>query len=151
MRLSLSADEAVARLRSALADHGPELTATISGRYVVLRVAESRQHFGSPQLSFEIEDQASGSSINGLFMPLPSIWTGFMALYGLIVFGGFSGTIYGLAQWQIGNAPHACWSIPIAGLLLACVHLAAGIGKKMGSSQMRQLQQFAERSLLKKS
>jgi hypothetical protein len=144
---SLTPDQALDRLRDALNRHSPEITGTVSGRYVVLRIGESRQHFGSPQLSFEIETAESGSALTGLFMPMPSIWTAFMALYGLIVFGGFCGAVYGYAQMQIGDAPLAFWFVPVALVLLTLVYAAACVGQHMGREQMDELQHFVEHSL----
>jgi len=135
------------RLREALQAGGPHITGTFSGHFVVLRIGEARQHFGSPQLSFEVEVLDPGSALTGLFMPMPSIWTAFMALYGLIVFGGFCGGVYGYAQLQLGNAPHALWAVPAALFLLLLVYVAACIGQCLGQQQMEELQQFVERSL----
>ena len=98
LQSSLQPDHAVSRLRDAVRQRNPDITATFSGYYVVLRIGEARHHFGSPQLSFEVEPHNTGSSLNGLFMPMPSVWTAFMALYGLIVFGGFCG-----GAWSVCN------------------------------------------------
>jgi len=147
LRSSLSADNVVSRLRAAVDSQNGVVTATFTNRYVVLRIAEARQHFGSPQLSFDVEADDSGSLLHGLFMPMPSIWTAFMALYGMIVFGGFCGAVYGYAQMQIGDAPYAFWALPATVVLLALVYLAACIGQRMGGAQMQELQQFVERAL----
>ena len=135
------------RLRNALQNRTASVRGTVSGNYVVLRIHEPSQHFGSPQLSFEVEPCGDGSAVNGLFMPMPSVWTAFMALYGAIVFGGFSGAVYGYAQMQIGDSPRAFWSIPVALLLLGLVYAAACIGQRMGREQMQTLGEFVERSL----
>lgn len=147
LQSSLSPDQAVERLREALDVGDPEVTATFSGRYVVLRINEERQHFGSPQLSFEVEAADCGSALTGLFMPMPSVWTAFMALYGLIVFGGFCGAVYGYGQVQIGASPQALWSLPAALVLLGLVYAAACVGQTMGCKQMEELQRFVERAL----
>lgn len=143
----LSGDQVVCRLRDALQEGGADITGTFSGRFVVLRIAESRQHFGSPQLSFEVESVEAGSALNGLFMPMPSVWTAFMALYGLIVFGGFCGAVYGYAQLHLGGAPHAFWAVPGALFLLSLVYVAGCVGQRMGHEQMEELQRFVENAL----
>ena len=144
---SLSPDQVVNRLRAALQSANPDVMGTFSGRYVVLRIRESQQHFGSPQLSFEVEASTSGSELSGLFMPMPSVWTAFMALYGVIVFAGFCGAVYGYAQMQLGAAPHAFWAVPASLLLLSLVYVAACVGQRMGQEQMNVLQRFVEQSL----
>ena len=120
IRTRLSPDEVVRRFQESIGGHKAGVTGTVSGYYVVLRVPEEHQHLGSPQLSFEIEADTEGAVLNGLFMPLPSVWTAFMALYGLIVFGGFCGAVYGYAQFQLGHSPIAWWSLPLT-LLLSLV------------------------------
>lgn len=147
IRSSLSADEAVGRLQQALQERGADMIGSFTGRYVILRISESQQHFFSPQLSFEIEPADSGSVLNGLFMPMPSVWTAFMALYGLILFGGFCGAVYGYAQMQLGNPPQALWAVPAALFLLLMVYLAACVGQAMGRAQMEELQRVVEQSL----
>lgn len=147
LRSDLSADDVVSRLRAAVESPDVVLTATFTDRYVVLRIADDRQHFGSPQLSFDVEADGSGSVLQGLFMPMPSIWTAFMALYGMIVFGGFCGAVYGYAQVQLGDTPYAFWALPLAVVLLALVYLAACVGQRMGSAQMQELQQFVQHAV----
>ena len=151
IRSTLPPDRVLDQLAAALRDAGPDITGTFSGRYVVLRIRESRQHFGSPQLSFEVEALGSGSELNGLYMPMPSVWTAFMALYGLIVFAGFCGAVYGYAQLQIARTPHALWSLPVALFLLCLVYLAACVGQWRGQDQMRELRQFVEHALAGRS
>lgn len=147
METSLSPDEALRCIKESLPAHQADLTGTVSDRYVILRINESRQHFGSPQLSFEIEEGQGGSVLSGLFMPMPSIWTAFMALYALIIFGGFCGACYGYAQIILEHAPHAFWAVPVALVLLVLVHLVSCIGQRMGEDQMEELQQFVEHAV----
>jgi len=130
-----------------MADHCAEVTGTVSGHFVILRIPDERQHLGSPQLSFEVEADGEGAVLNGLFMPMPSVWTAFMALYGLIVFGGFCGAVYGYAQIQIDHPPTALWSLPLTFVLLILVYVAAGIGKHRGHQQIEELQLFVEQAV----
>jgi hypothetical protein len=148
LQSSSSVDDVLSRLRLAAQARGSDINATFADHYVVLRIAGSRRHFGSPQLSFDVEADESGSVVTGLFMPMPSIWTAFMALYGLIVFCGLSGTLFGAAQMQLGQAPYALWAIPLSLVLLVLVYVAACVGQKMGAEQMQELQQFVEPCLL---
>jgi hypothetical protein len=143
----LSPDQVVRRLQNALEKDSNDLTATFSGHYVVIRINEARQHFGSPQLSFEVEAERSGSTLSGLFMPMPSIWTAFMALYGVVVFAGICGAVYGYGQLQVEQPPHAFWTLPIVAVLLTLVYVAACVGQHRGAEQMEELKDFVEGSL----
>lgn len=147
MTTPLSPDEVVQRLRAALPLHTSNFTGTITGHYVILYVEKSRQHFGSPQLTFEVRKQPAGSDLTGLFMPMPAIWTGFMGLYALILLGGFCAACYGYAQLQLKHTPVAWWGILIAFILLVAVHLLACVGQWRGRDQIQQLHRFVEEAL----
>lgn len=143
----LSPDEVVQRLKDSLSADKANLTANISGNYVILNIEASRQHFGSPQLSFEVRAQAEGAELAGLFMPLPAIWTAFMGLYALILFGGFCAACYGYAQLKLHQSPIAWWWVLIALVLLAAVHLIACVGQWRGRDQINELHHFVARAL----
>ncbi len=143
----LGVEEAVEKLRRAKRERSADLTATISGRYVIVRIHEARQHFGSPQLTFEIEPREAGCALNGLFMPMPAVWTAFMALYALFLFIGFSGAMYGVAQVMIQHHPSGFYAIPVSILLVGLVYLGACVGQRRGQTQMDQLRRFVQDSL----
>jgi len=147
LRTACPVDEALRRLREAAGSPDAEVTGSFVERYVVLRIPETQQHFGSPQLTFEVSSDAEGSTLSGLFMPMPSIWTGFVALYALIVFAGFVGLMYGWAQVQLGDTPHALWAVPTSLVLLSLVYGAACVGQMRGSKQMHYLRAFVEEAL----
>jgi len=144
---TLSPDEVVQRLQNLLPEHSDRLAGKIYDHFVILHMKESRQHFGSPQLTFEVASQPAGSELKGLFMPMPTIWTGFMAVYATILLGGFCAACYGYAQLQMRQAPHAWWGILITLVLLVTVHLIACIGQWRGRDQIQELQQFVEQAL----
>jgi len=147
IRTAVPPDQVIRRLKDLLSAPETKITGTITGNYIVLRIEESRQHFGSPQLSFDVEPLDGGSKVAGLFMPMPSIWTAFMALYALILFGGFCAACYGYAQLKLEHPPMAFWGVPVALLLVAGVHLVACIGQRRGHDQMQELQRFVQRAL----
>lgn len=137
----LSMDEILNRLRETLAAEATSVTATIVGSYVVLRIPEDRLHYWSPQLSLTLEtdEDKAGTSVHGLFMPQPSVWTLFVGFYAVIVFAGFCGGIYGFAQRHLEQPAYALWAIPAAILLVFLVYSAASMGQHMGRDQMEEL------------
>jgi hypothetical protein len=147
MTTPLSPDEVVQRLQQMLPEHADKLAGKIYGHFVILHMKASRQHFGSPQLTFEVAALSEGSELKGLFMPMPAIWTGFMGLYATILLGGFCAACYGYAQLQMRQTPHAWWGILITLVLLVIVHLIACVGQWRGRDQIQELQQFVEKAL----
>ena len=144
----LTVDEIVDRLRKQLALETTSVTATIVGGYVVLRIPEAQTHYWSPQLSLTLEaEEEGGTSLHGLFMPQPSVWTLFVWIYAVIVFGGFCGGIYGFAQRHLEQPAYALWSIPLAALLVFIVYSAASMGQHMGRDQMEELRGFLRDAL----
>lgn len=143
----MSVEEIVARLRQKLASDTTTVTATIVDGYVVLRVPEDQRHYWSPQLSLTLESEGTGTSVHGLFMPHPSVWTLFVWMYAVIVFAGFSGGIYGFAQRHLDQPAHALWSIPAALILIFLVYSAASMGQHLGRDQMEELRDIVLEAL----
>lgn len=119
-----------------------EYNVTVTDSYLVINIPKERQHYWSPHLQVELEDNDGEVLVSGLITPMPAVWTMFAGMYSLILVLGFFGTIYGLAQKQLGQAATGLWSIPISILLLACVYAAAMIGQRIGRKQTEELVQF---------
>lgn len=122
-------------------------TSHVVGNYLVIKIPEERQHYWSPQLQVEMEDRDGTVHVNGLFTPMPSVWTMFAGAYGLILVLGFFGTIYGLAQLQLDSTPHGLWSFPVAMGLIAVVYGAALFGQRVGHEQTEELAAFLRHCL----
>lgn len=129
-------------IRSRTADPAVPFQSTATGSYVVIQVPDDRQHLWSPQLQFEITEGGDGSVLEGLFMPPAPVWTAFAGLYGLILFAGFFGTMFGLAQLQLGWSPVGLLALPVSLVLLATVYGAALVGQRWGLDQMHELSGF---------
>ena len=108
----------------------------------VLKVAEEDRHFWSPQLHLSLDDGEDQTLIHGRFSPHPTVWSGFLALYLAIAFGGLIGVIFGLSQWTLGVTPTALLAGPAAIVLSAVVYLAARTGRRLGRDQMAELSTF---------
>lgn len=135
------------RVRDRLKEAPESLTGTVTQGFIILRPGRELRHTWSPQLTLDVEADAQGSRIRGLFMPAPTVWTFFLLLYAVIAFAGFCGTIYGLAQWQLKQTPLFLWSFPVSLLLLLAVHSAAHIGQRLGDAQMKELKKELDHCL----
>ena len=140
-------ESATQKLRDAL--HEP--SATCRGRIregrIELVVDDARPHFWAPELRARIHDDDSGTVILGHFAPKPDTWTMFLAIYAATIFSTGVGTVFGLAQWQLGKLPWALWSLPIGIGAVACVWISARIGQTLGADNMNTLRRFIEENL----
>jgi uncharacterized integral membrane protein len=72
------------------------------------------------------------------------VWTAFAGIYALVVFAGFTGFTFGLAQLQLKQPAPALWSLPAMVVMLAMVYIGAMIGQRLGHDQMDELTAFLE-------
>jgi hypothetical protein len=133
-------DEAVARLRAALADD-PELIGRWQGkgRWAELHVPGTARRLWSPHLAVRLDDEEGGASLFGRFAPHPEVWTFFMFLYFGIVFLVVFGGILGYVQYASGEAAWGLWAVWLGAPALLLIHLASWIGQGLGQDQMADL------------
>jgi len=138
------------RLGERLAGHA-RVTGTLFRRHAVLRMTEREQHFWSPYLYVEAqlpdpddEDAPEAPQLHGRFAPHPSVWTMFMAIYGVLGMTALGGLMYGISQWWIGWTPWALGVTPAAIALIGFVYGAAFIGQGLGAEQMYELRSFLD-------
>lgn len=104
----------------------------------------TRQEYWSPVLtvSFEEDEDGSGTILNCLVGPKEKVWLLFLLVYAsaamLLLFGG----IHGLSQMSLGIESVTIYSIPISILMILSTFLAAKIGQSKGQEQMQDLIMF---------
>lgn len=122
--------------------------------HVLIKIPKAKQHFWSPQLHLEINedyDSKELSTIYGLFGPNPTVWTMFMFLH-FVVAGLFIGFgIWSYVNWSLGS-PYA---IPLFLTLFMVIiwfvlYFSGRLGKKAGMEQMHQLHHFMRDTLRSK-
>jgi hypothetical protein len=137
VKLGLSADEAIDRIRTELA--ASDLNCISAGRCAEFRVAESERRFWSPHLSVQVQNTAEGSLLRGRFSPRPEIWTMFMFVYFFMTFAIFFGAALGYVQWAMGDSPWGFIAVPVGVLVIVLLHSASLIGQRLSSDQIQQL------------
>ena len=132
----------------------PHCAGTVLRNHAVIRVHDDQRHFWSPQLELEVrlpdpEDEFAPETahLHGRFAPHPHVWTGFMAIYGLLALGGVAGAMWGLSQWTLGSPPWALLGVPAAAALAAFVYGAVFIGQGLGAEQMYLLRATVDRAV----
>lgn len=118
------------------------VTGSVATHHVSVRITKSNEHFWSPQLGLEIEEDEAGSLIRGLYGPKPSIWTLFIFCYAVFGIGTLAMLFWGLSQWQIGQYPWALWFVPGGFLTIGGIYLLTQFGQKIGFQQLEILHIF---------
>ncbi|NBC18152.1 MAG: hypothetical protein GVY18_12645 [Bacteroidetes bacterium] len=137
--VSASPSRVAERLRTALAEADRPWQWDGYGHHFVIRVPEAERHFWSPQLSIDLEATSDATTVRGLFGPHPSIWTLFVAAYGVAAFAGVTGLLFGLSQWTLDQPPIALWAVPGAALLAGITYGVGLVGRRLGYEQVLQL------------
>ena len=123
--------------------------------HVFIKIPKDKQHFWSPQLHLEINedyDNKELSTIYGLFGPNPTVWTMFMFFHFVVacLFIGFG--IWAYVNWSLD----ANYAIQLFVTLLMVViwfvlYFSGRLGKKAGMEQMHQLHHFMRDTLRSKN
>ena len=139
LELPIPADEAVLRLRQGM--NTPDLRESImaAGQYAEFLVDSSERRIWSPRLEVRIDDAPGGASLYGRFAPRPDVWTGFMFVYFLAWFSVVFGAKLGYVQQVSDERAWGFWAVPIGLLIVAGIHAASYLGKRLAVDQMREL------------
>ena len=119
--------------------------------HIIFKIPEDMQHFWSPELSIEIEESEEKSVLHCILGPRSAIWTLFATFYGLSLFAGLIGIVFGFSQWSIGNYPYGFWLVPASVILIALAYLIAITGQKLSYNEMLFLRRKLERAIYSKN
>ncbi|MCA9240066.1 MAG: hypothetical protein KDA37_07700 [Planctomycetales bacterium] len=143
----MDVDEALAKLRRAIAS--PELKphAKSAGRCLDFKIECSEKRFWSPHLSVQLSEADAGAEVFGRYSPRPEIWTMVMAIYFAAAFCIITAALFGYAQWSLGMRPWALVAIPIGASVIVGLHAASLIGQRLSADQMRLLRSRFDRAM----
>ncbi|MAX71571.1 MAG: GTP-binding protein [Flavobacteriaceae bacterium] len=117
--------------------------------HVFLKFPKHKQHFWSPQLHLEINENGEHSSIvHGLFGPNPTVWTMFMFLHFVV-----AGLFIAFGIWLYTNISlKESFSIQLFLMLLMIafwfvLYFAGRIGRSKGKPEMYELHGFMKETL----
>lgn len=136
-----------ARLEARLARGSARVTGQVVGRHAYLQSPPDRQSLLSPHLNLDLRERDGRVVLCGRFGPRPNVWTGFMALYGLLGLAGLGGLMLGWAQLSVKEYPWGFWLTPTAVALIAFVYGAAVIGQGLTQDEMYTLRNFVDHTV----
>jgi hypothetical protein len=136
------------RLNSLLERDGDRITGQVVKGHACLRVARDQRSMLSPFLNLELDapEDANGDGVvlKGRFSPHPNVWTGFMAIYIILILIAIGGAMFGWAQMTVDEYPWGFWFIPAAAALYAFVYGAAVIGQGLTADEMYELRAMVD-------
>ena len=144
--VDLPRDEVLSRLKARFEAARKTWVGHLTGSHGQLVVPESARHLWSPWLIFDATEHEAGTLLTGRFAPHPSIWTMYMALYGMVIFLMFGLGCFGLSQWMAEEPPTMLWSLPVGVVLLAALYASAFVGQGLTREQMAEMRTFMKSS-----
>jgi len=117
--------------------------------HVFIKFPKKDQHFWSPQLHLEINEEGKDKTIvHGLFGPNPTVWTMFMFFHFIVaaLFLGFG--IWAYTNISLGNTYAIQLFLMLFMILIWIVLYFAGrIGRSKGKPEMYKLHDFMKKTL----
>ncbi len=135
----------MARIKARLERGGGRVTGQVVGCYAYIQLPPEQQSLLSPYLNLQLLPRGDRIVLHGRFSPRPNVWTGFMAVYGVLSLVGLGGVMLGWAQTTVDEYPWGFWLGPAALALIAFVYGAAVIGQGLTQDEMYLLRNFVDR------
>lgn len=130
------------RLRRRLDRGETDLVGQVITGHAMLKLPRERRSLLSPVLNLEVVEGEGGPVLRGRFSPQPNVWTGFMAVYGVLAMVGLGGLIYGFALMTVDETPWPMLAVPICAALIGFVYGAAFIGQGLTTNDMYEMRAF---------
>jgi hypothetical protein len=138
----------LAELKRGLQQADASVVGVVGRRAADLWIPPDQEHFWSPVLTLSLDEDEEGRwSMHGRFGPRGSVWTMFMAIYGLIAIAGTAALMWGVSQWMLDRPPWMLIGAPAAAALFGFVYGAVFIGQGLGSEQMYTLRTFVDHTI----
>lgn len=134
-------------LEAILSSGTTALIGQVVARHAVLQLPPERRSVLSPFLNLELTDVEGGAVLRGRFSPHPNVWTGFLAIYGLLTMAGLVCAMYGLSQVWVGEPGWILLGVPVSIGLIAFVYGAAVIGQGLTADEMYDLRAVVDRAV----
>ncbi len=142
-------DVVLSKFQEGFNQNANDLRGKIVGKHIVIDVPEATEHFWSPQLQLQLEEQENQPTlIRGHYGPKPNLWTLFMFIhFGIaVVFAIFATKLFTDISLEQDHSTALIFTIamPVVWILF---YLFGRWGKQKGESQMRELDAFVKEVL----
>ncbi len=142
--MKIDGTRTMARIKARLERGSTRVSGQVVGAHAYLQVPVERQSLLSPHLNLQLLPRGDRVVLHGRFGPRPNVWTGFMAVYGVLSLTGLGGLMLGWAQLSVKEYAWGFWLFPAALALIAFVYGAAVIGQGLTQDEMYLLRNFVD-------
>lgn len=147
-KVTCAQEDIVERFRLALAKEGAPIKGTLADHYVYLKIPPQDQHYWSPQLTLNVEEELDGGcSVFGRFGPRSSVWMMYIFFYTMLSFAALFVSIMGFSEMSLGISTGTLWLLPVLLILLGFAYGTAKAGQKLGHDEMHLLYTFFEETM----
>jgi hypothetical protein len=152
LRYSDPKQEIIEQFRVNLARETCPFPSKIVDHHIVIDVPEGTEHFWSPQLHVEVEEEEGATVVKGILGPKPKIWTLFIFFHFAVAVTFFVFFVIFYSRWSLGHdytlSMTMCILMPV---LWVALYFAGQLGKKFGYDQMQDLHRFLTDTLKDKN
>lgn len=138
------------RIQERLKTHPEDCTGTVITNHIVLRIPAQQQHYWSPQLSLNLEEEDNQTVISGLYGPNPNVWALFTFGYGIIGVLSLFLLISGSSKLSLGGSANELWLLLVLGIIAVLLYLSSQVGQKLGVEETFTIHHFLEEVLEQK-
>lgn len=147
---TITSEEFSERFKKAL-ESEDEIVGQVVKDYIVLRIKPENRHVWSPQLSLDYEIGFDDIiRINGMYGPMPSIWSKYIFSYFIFGCSSLFSLIIGLSQVMLGQHSWVIYAFPVAAIGVLITYTMAQAGQKLGAEETFTLHHFYEKVMDKK-
>ena len=132
------------RIKDRLESGTKKVRGQVLGDHGYVQTPPEEQTLLSPHLSLSLIPRDGKVVLHGRFGPRPNVWTGFMALYGILGMVALGGLMFGWAQTTVDEYAWGFWLAPTGLGLIAFVYGAAFIGQGLTTDEMYLLRNFVD-------
>lgn len=130
----------MAQFKHNLGENKNDFTSKIIDHHIVIDVPQEKEHFWSPQLHVEVENEEGFTIVKGIMGPKPKIWTFFIFLHFAVAVTFFVFFVIFYSRWSLNqdytSSMIMCLVMPAVWVAL---YFIGQLGKKFGYDQMVEL------------
>jgi len=143
LRYSEQKDQIIEQFKQNLSERKCRFPSKIVDHHIVIDVPPEEEHFWSPQLHVEVEEEEGSTIVKGILGPKPKIWTFFIFLHFAVAVTFFVFFVIFYSNWSLDQdytlSLAMCLLMPVIWVLL---YIFGQLGKKFGYKQMQELHSF---------
>jgi len=134
----------IEKFKNEFAQGGSQFSGKIIDHHIIIDISHEEQHFWSPQLHLEIEENEDQVTfVKGLFGPKPTVWSLFMFIHFAVAIAFIVFLVIAYTRWSLKqDYTVAALISAVMPILWFVLYFLGRIGRKKGSQQMHELRDY---------